>query len=251
MVPAWLFCWLVVVWDDWGMAKRYRVVDRDQGFLFPPDMREWLPGDHPVWLVISVVEDHLDTRAFHARRRTGGAGAAGFDPDMLLALLVWAYAHRVTSSRRIEELCRTDVAFMVICGRDGPDHCTLARFRSDFAGAVAGLFAEVLGLCAALGMGKLGTVALDGMKIAALASKSANRTGETLRKMAAETVAAHGAADAAGDDLCGEGRRTRGPGRRRSGRRCGRGGSARRWPGWKPGNRQRRSSRRPGPARTW
>lgn len=76
-----------------GMAKGYRPVNRDQGFLLPPDMREWLGGDHPVWLVIRVVEEHLDTGGFHARRRTGGAGAAGYDPDMLVTVLVWAYAH--------------------------------------------------------------------------------------------------------------------------------------------------------------
>ena len=69
------------------MAKRYRPVDRDQPFLFPPDMREWLPPDHPVHLVIAAVGDHLDTSAFHAGRRTGGAGAAGYDPDMLAAVL--------------------------------------------------------------------------------------------------------------------------------------------------------------------
>jgi transposase len=199
---------LVIVWDDCGMAKRYRPVARDRAFLFPPDMREWLPRDHPVWLVITVAEDHLDTSAFRAARRTGGAGAAGYDPDMLLALLVWAYARKVTSSRRIEELCRTDVAFMVICGRDAPDHVTVARFRADFPGAVGEFFAEVLGLCAALGMGKLGAVALDGMKIAASASKSANRGEDTLRKLAAGAVAAHAAAaDAAEDEVLGQGRR--------------------------------------------
>jgi transposase len=111
------------------MAKGYRPVDRDQPFLFPPDMRDWLPADHPVWLVITVVEVHLDTSAFHAGRRTGGAGTAGYDPDMLAAVLVWAYAHGITSSRRIEELCRTDVAFRVICGGNLPDHSTVARFR--------------------------------------------------------------------------------------------------------------------------
>ena len=98
------------------MAKWYRRVDRDQPFLLPPDMREWLPEDHPVWLVITVVADHLDTSAFHARRRTGGPGTAGYDPDMLVTVLVWAYAHGVTSSRDIERLCRTDVAFRVVCG---------------------------------------------------------------------------------------------------------------------------------------
>src|SRR6202050_4484007 len=187
------------------MAKGYRPVDRDQPFLLPPDMREWLPADHPVWLVISVVADHLDTAVFHARRKTGGAGTAGYDPDMLVTVLMWAYAHGVTSSREVERLCHTDVAFRVICGGNLPDHVTFARFRGDFPGAVAVLFAEVLKLCARLGMGRLGVVALDGMKIAANASKAANRTREGLAKVAEQAVAAHGAADAAEDELFGAG----------------------------------------------
>jgi transposase len=187
------------------MAKGYRPVDRDQVFLFPPDMREWLPGDHPVHLVIAVVEDHLDTSAFHARRRTGGAGAAGYDPDMLATVLVWAYAHGVTSSRRMEELCRTDVAFRLICAGNLPDHVTFARFRKDFGDAAGEFFTQVLVLCARLGMGRLGTVALDGMKIAASASKAGNRTEEGLRKLAREAVAAHAEADQAEDELFGAG----------------------------------------------
>jgi transposase len=186
------------------MAKAYRRVERDQVFLFPPSMRDWLPAGHPVWLVIGAVEQ-MDTRAFHGRRRLGGAGAAGYDPDMLVTVLVWAYAHQVTSSRRIEQLCQTDVAFRVICGGNLPDHTTIARFRGEFAGAAAAFFAEVLGLCARLGMGRLGVVALDGTKIAASASTSANRTEEHLRKLAADTVAAHAATDAAEDDLFGPG----------------------------------------------
>jgi transposase len=189
------------------MAKQYRPVDRDQPFLLPPDIREWLPPDHPVHLVITAVEDHLDTSAFHARRKTGGAGTAGYDPDMLATVLVWAYAHGITSSRRIEELCRTDVAFRLICAGNLPDHSTFARFRSDFPDATAAFFTEVLILCARLGMGRLGVVALDGMKIAASASKAANRTEEGLRKLAAGAVAAHAAADAAEDALFGEGLR--------------------------------------------
>jgi transposase len=189
------------------MAKRYRPVDRDQAFLLPPDMREWLPADHPVHLVITAVEDHLDTSAFHAARRTGGAGTAGYDPDMLATVLVWAYAHGITSSRRIEGLCRTDVAFRLICAGNLPDHVTFARFRGDFPGAAGEFFAQVLILCARLGMGKLGIVALDGMKIAANASKAANRAEEGLRKLAGEAVAAHGQADAAEDELFGAGRR--------------------------------------------
>jgi transposase len=187
------------------MAKRYRPVNRDQPYLLPPSMRDWLAPGHPVWLVITVVDDHLDTSAFHAGRKTGGPGTAGYDPDMLVTVLVWAYAHQVTSSRRIEQLCGTDVAFRVICGGNTPDHVTIARFRGEFADAVAVFFAQVLALCARLGMGKLGVVALDGMKIAANASKSANRTEEHLAKLAAQTVARHGQADAAEDDLFGPG----------------------------------------------
>src|SRR5215470_17369973 len=195
----------VIFWQGWCMAKGYRPVDRDQPFLLPPDMREWLPPDHPVWLVIRVVEQHLDTSAFHAGRKAGGAGAAGYDPDMLLAVLVWAYANGVTSSRRMEQLCATDVAFRVIRAGNLPDHATIARFRAGFAGAVPVFFGEVLRLCARLGMGRLGTVALDGMKIAASASKSANRSGDKLDRLARDIVARHAEADAAEDELFGGG----------------------------------------------
>ena len=189
------------------MARRYRPVNRDQELLFPPSMRDWLPEDHPVWLVISVVEDHMDTSVFHAVRSTGGAGTAGYDPDMLVTVLVWAYAHQVTSSRDIERLCQSDVAFRVICGGSTPRHVTLSQFRAAFPQMIGVFFAGVLALCARLGMGRLGVVALDGMKIAANAPASANRTEGKLAKLAAETVARHGETDAAEDDLFGEGRR--------------------------------------------
>src|SRR5258708_2130162 len=187
------------------MATRSRPVGGDQPFLFPPDMREWLAEDDPVWRVITAVEDHMDTSAFDAGRNTGRAGTAGYDPDMLVTVLVWAYAHQVTSSRRIEQLCQTDVAFKVICGGNTPRHVTISEFRAAFPGMIGGFFAEVLALCARLGMGRLGVVALDGMKIAASASKSANRTEETLARLAAETVARHGETDEAEDDLFGGG----------------------------------------------
>jgi transposase len=180
---------------------------RDQPFLLPPDMRDWLPADHAVHLVIEVVEHHLDTSAVHAMRRAGRAGAAGYDPDMLTALLVWAYANRVTSSRRIEQLCRTDVAFKLVCAGQVPDHVTIARFRAGLGAAAAELFDQVLMLCARLGMGKLGVVALDGTKVKASASKSANRTEGHLRQLAAQIAAEHAATDAAEDALFGPGAR--------------------------------------------
>lgn len=188
------------------MAKGYRAVLRDQPMLLPPDMREWLPASHPVWLVIGAVAQ-LDCPALHGRRRAGGAGAAGYDPVMLASVLVWAYAHGVTSSRRIEEECRTDVAFRVICGGNAPDHVTVARFRAGLPELVEELFAAVLVLCARLGMGLVGTIALDGTKVAAAASKDANRGEEALRRLAAELAAAHAGTDAAEDALFGAGRR--------------------------------------------
>jgi transposase len=197
----------MIVCDNLIMAKGYRPVPRNQPFLLPPDMREWLPADHPVHLVIEVVDHHLDTSAVHATRRAGRAGAAGYDPDMLTALLVWAYANRVTSSRRIEQLCRTDIAFKLIGAGQVPDHVTIARFRAGLGPAAAELFDQVLILCARLGMGRVGVITLDGTKVKASASKSANRSEERLRELAAQIAAEHAATDAAEDALFGPGTR--------------------------------------------
>jgi transposase len=180
------------------MSKGYRRVDRGQPFLLPPDMREWLPEDHLVWFVLEVV-DQLDTAQFHARARLGGVGREGYDPDLLLGLLLYGYCHGVRSSRQIERLCHTDVAFRVLCAQDVPDHTTIARFRQDHQDAVIGLFDQVLLLCARAGMGRFGTVAIDGTKIAANASPQANRRASALRRMAEQIVAEAAAVDAAED----------------------------------------------------
>lgn len=140
----------------------------------PPNMADWLPADDPVWLVISLV-DRLDTTPVHALRKTGGVGRQGYDPDMLLTLLIWGWAQGQRSSRALERLCHRDVAFRVICGGDPPDHVTIARFRAAVAPLIADLFAQVLAACAQVGMGQVGVVALDGVKIASNASLSANR----------------------------------------------------------------------------
>lgn len=199
------------------VAKGYRPVNRDQQFLMPESMRDWLPASDPVWLVISAVAG-LDTCGLHAGRRTGAAGRAGYDPDMLLTLLVWAWAQGVRSSRVIERLCQRDVAFRIICAGDAPDHVTISRFRAQAATACEDLFASVLGLCARLGMGRLGVVAIDSVKIASNASLAANRSEDGLRKAAAEqadidaakaralaaaAAAEHAATDAAEDALYG------------------------------------------------
>lgn len=149
----------------------------------PPNMADWLGEDHLVWFVLDVV-DQLDTSAFHARHPKVGPGRQAFDPDMLLALLLYAYAVGERSSRRIERLCWDHVAFRVLCGQDVPDHTTIARFRARHQDAFTEVFAQVLRLCAAAGMVKVGIVSIDGTKIAANAARGANRSGESVRQEA-------------------------------------------------------------------
>lgn len=180
------------------MAKSYRPVDRDQGFLLPPDMRQWLPADHLVWFVLDMIEQ-LDISAFEAHRRVGGAGTVGFDPRMLAGLLVYAYCHGVRSSREIERLCHTDVAFRVLCAQDGPDHCTIARFRAQCGEAFEVLFTQVLQVAAGAGLAHFGTVAIDGTKIAANASLEANRSRGWLAEQVATMTAEAASVDAAED----------------------------------------------------
>jgi transposase len=197
--------------EDVLVAKGYRPVLRDQPFLFPPDMREWLPADHPVWTVIAIV-GRLDTSAFHQHRRIGGVGRAGYDPDMLLTLLIWAWSQGLRSSRRIERACSDVVSYRVICAGDGPDHVTIARFRADNYAACEQLFSQVLMMAARLGLGRLETVALDGVKIASNASLAANRTRSGLAKaveaeaarIAAKAAAEHAATDSEEDELYGD-----------------------------------------------
>lgn len=180
------------------MAKSYRPVLRDQPMLMPVDMREWLPPDHLAWFVIDTIEA-LDTSALEGTRRRGGAGAAGYDPSMLLALLVYAYCQGVRSSRQIERLCVTDVAFRVLCAQDGPDHATIARFRVDAGEVFADLFAQVLMIAAREGLAHFGTVAIDGTKITANASIDANRGRDWFARHAADVLAEAEQADAAED----------------------------------------------------
>ncbi|MEU4565019.1 transposase, partial [Actinoplanes sp. NPDC023936] len=141
----------------------------------------------------------LDTTAFHARAKLGGVGRRGYHPDMLLTLLVYAMAHGVRSSRQIERLCHTDVAFRIICAGDIPDHTVLARFRQDHETALAGLLTETLLLAARMGMVRLGVVAFDGTKIAANAARTANRGEDSLRRLAEKHLAETAATDAAED----------------------------------------------------
>ena len=105
------------------------------------------------------------------------------DPKMLLTLLLYAYLEGKRSSRDIEQACRRDRVYRVICGGLEPDHATIGRFRQSLDDVIASLFAQVLTICAQAGLGKVGLVAVDGTKIPGAGSKEANRTQTTLEKM--------------------------------------------------------------------
>jgi transposase len=180
------------------MALGYRPVIWDQMMLLPPDLRDWLPPRHFVWFLLAVL-DELDVSGFGGDRRLGSVGREGYDPRMLLGLLIYGYAHGQRSSRRIEELCSTDVAFRVICAQDGPDHTTIARFRQANDQAIAGLFVRVLELAGEAGLGRVGVIAVDGTRIAANASWEANRRRSWLREQVGEAMAQAAQVDAEED----------------------------------------------------
>lgn len=184
------------------MSQNFLRCDRDQSLLLPPDLREWLPEDHLAWFVLDAVGE-LDLAAFYAAYRADGWGRAAFDPAMMLALLLYAYAIGERSSRAIERRCREDVSFRVITANQTPDHATIARFRARHEQALAELFAQVLGLCARAGLVSLGVVALDSTKIAANAAGIANRTYE---QIATELLDEAQALDAAEDQQLGDAR---------------------------------------------
>ena len=148
--------------------SNFRPVDRQTGFLLPPSVDDWLPEKHLARYVVEVIE-HLDTRAMeHAYR---GAGSASYHPKMLLGLLVYGYATGVYSSRKIERATYDSVAVRFLAANDHPDHDTVATFRRRFLTEIERLFVDVLILAREMGLLHLGTVALDGTKIHANASR--------------------------------------------------------------------------------
>jgi len=182
------------------MAQNFIECGREQQFLLAPDLRDWLPAGHLARFVIEAV-DELDLVSFYADYRDDGWGRAAFEPSMMVALLVYAYAVGERSARGIERRCVEDIAFRVIAADQAPDHATIARFRVRHEAAISGLFTEVLALCAEAGLVSVGVVALDSTKIAANASGQANRSYE---QIAREILAEAGAVDRAEDELYGD-----------------------------------------------
>src|SRR5579859_3978879 len=193
-------------WQNLFMAHQFKAVDRDAEMLLPPNMLDWVPEGHAVRVVIGTVEAlatrDLTDRLVPPAPRGSAAGPARYDPVMLLAVWMYAYLRGVLSTRAVEDRCRYDATFRVACGREIPDHTTFSRFRRHLFAQTAlaeDLFYRVLRVCACAGLGRLGVVAGDGVKIAANASKEAARTEAGLRKLAAQVMADARTA-AAGDE---------------------------------------------------
>jgi transposase len=184
------------------MAQNFIESRREQGFLLPPDVREWLPADHLAWFVIDAVAE-MDLSAFYAAYRADGHGRAAYEPSLMVALVLYAFASRQRSSRAIEGHCRQDVAYRVITGNLVPDHATIARFICRHERALAELFGEVLRLCDRAGLAKPGVVSIDGTRIAGNASPEVNHEFD---RIAREIVAETRATDEVEDELYGEAR---------------------------------------------
>ena len=180
------------------MGYGYRKGDRDQLFLLPPSMADWLEEDHLAYFVIDAVK-LIDTSAFH-EAHPEGPGRPAYDPEMLLGLLLYAYATGLRSSRAIMAGCRSDLAYKVIAVNLVPDHRTIARFRAENEDAIASVFVEVLKICDAAGLASLGQIAIDGTKIGSDAALDRNRDAAWIRaeieRILNEAATVDGAEDA-------------------------------------------------------
>src|SRR4051812_43062969 len=188
------------------MPRNFIACDREQPFLLPPDVREWLPEDHLAWFVIDAVRV-MDLASFYAAYREDGHGRAAYEPSMMIALLLYCWARGVRSSRAIERACVEDVACRVIAAHQRPDHARIARFVERHERTLGELFGEVLTLCADAGLATVGVIAIDGTKVHANASRDRTldfeQLARTIVEEAIETDAAETTAfgDYRGDEL--------------------------------------------------
>ena len=148
--------------------SNFRLIDRDTGYLMPPSVNEWLPERHLARFVVEVVAG-LDLRAM--TDSYSGSGEASYHPQVVLGLIIYGYATGVFSSRKLERATYDSVAFRFIAANQHPDHDTIATFRRRFLKQIETLFVQVLGVAREMGVLQMGTVALDGSKIHANASR--------------------------------------------------------------------------------
>ena len=169
-----------------AFMSNFRPIDRQTSYLLPPSVDDWLPEEHLARFVVDVVEQ-LDLSAMSKAYR--GSCSASYHPCLLVGLLVYGYATGVFSSRKLERATYDSVAFRFVAANQNPDHDTIAAFRRRFLKEIEALFVKVLLLAREMGLLKLGTVALDGTKIHANASKHSALSYEHACKIEAQLKA--------------------------------------------------------------
>src|SRR6201985_1914196 len=170
------------------MSKHFRPWKIDQTQLLPPSVQDFVPEGHLSRFIVALVRESLDLSAITGAYASG-FGQPPFDPWMMTALLLHAYASGIYSSRRIARAAAERADFMMIVALDPPDFRTLSDFRKRHLKALACLFVQVLKLAEAAGLVKLGHVALDGTKIKANASKHKAMSYDRMQKREAALVA--------------------------------------------------------------
>jgi transposase len=163
------------------MGTRFRDYQPDQQLLLPPDLRDWLPEEHLVYFISDTI-DAMDLKAFYAPYEGDGRRNRPYDPGMMLKVLVYGYSVGVFSSRKLARALEEDVAFRVLAAGNFPQHRTICEFRKRHLGDFQDVFVQVVRLAGELGMVKLGTVAVDGSKVKANASKHKAMSYERMEK---------------------------------------------------------------------
>lgn len=190
------------------MEQRFRRVDRDQQFLMPPDVREWLPVEHPARFLLEVIEQ-LDLSGFVAKNRSSkDRGRPAYHPVVMVGIVLYASMCSITSSRQMARLLVTDVGFRVVAANERPDHSTISRFLARYGSELDGLFAQIVGMAAEAGLVDPTLVALDSTKMAGSASKDRNTAAGDLAQRYRRwlsTVEANDAADDAEEAAGGSG----------------------------------------------
>ncbi|WP_263841487.1 IS1182 family transposase [Salinibacter sp.] len=151
--------------------KQYRDWNPDQPFLLPPSLQEWLPEDHPVYLMLDILEE-LDVSAIDRKYQEKDArGTRPYAPKMMVGLLLYGYSVGIRSSRKLEKATYEDIPFRVLTAGNHPDHSRISEFRRKHLDELEDLFLQVFQICQRMGLVELGNVALDGTKVQASASK--------------------------------------------------------------------------------
>ncbi len=159
--------------------RRFKVPNRDQLMLLPPSLHDLVRPDHPVRFVVRFVSA-IDKSAFYERYKDTTEGQPPFDPEMMIAIFLYANMLGVYSSRKIERLIEDDLGFRFIVGDLRPDHNTISNFRLRHSNDMAGLFRESVRMALRAELVTLNHIAIDGTKIAANASADKRKTAQAL-----------------------------------------------------------------------